>query len=121
MFTRILLFLFSLRLAASASVTNDLPRFEEVYKLLRENMGVSASELDQAAVKGLIHQLQPQALLVGDAAAAASANAAGLAKTRVYDGAFVYFQISGVGNELSDKLMAAYRDIAATNKTKLKG
>lgn len=121
MLTRISLFLVSLALAASASVTNDLPRFEEVYKLLRENTGVSASDLDQAAVKGLIHQLQPQALLVGDAAADASANAAGLAKTRLYDGAFVYFQISGVGNELADKIMSAYRDIAATNKTKIKG
>lgn len=121
MLTRISFFLVLLALAASASVTNDLPRFEEVYKLLRENMGVSASDLNQAAVKGLIHQLQPQALLIGDAAAAASANAAGLAKTKVYDGAFVYFQVSGVGNELADKLMAAYRDIATTNKTKIKG
>lgn len=121
MLTRISLFLLSFTLAASASVTNDLPRFEEVYKLLRENMRVSASELDQAAVKGLIHQLQPQALLIGDAAATASASAAGLAKTRVYDGAFVYLQISAVGNELADKVMAAYRDVAATNKAKIKG
>src|SRR6476619_5502989 len=102
MLTRISLLLVSLALAASASVSNDLPRFEEVYKLLRENMAVSVSELDQAAVKGLIHQLQPQALLVGDAAATASANAAGLAKTKIYDGAFVYFQVNAVGNELAD-------------------
>ena len=119
--SRILALVFATTLSAFASVTNDLPRFEEVYKLLRENMGVSASELDQAAVKGLIHQLQPQALLVSDAAAVASANAAGLGKTRVYDGAFVYFQISAVGNELADKVMTAYRDLAATNKTRIKG
>src|SRR4051812_36139418 len=106
MLTRISLLLLSLALAASASVTNDLPHFEEVYKLLRENMVLSASELDQAAVKGLIHQLQPQALLIGDAAATASANAAGLAKTKVYDGAFLYLQVSAIGNELADKLMS---------------
>jgi C-terminal processing protease CtpA/Prc len=121
-FVRILFVLLSVALGASASLTNDLPRFEEVYKLLRENMGgVSASELDQAAMKGLIHQLQPQALLVGDVAANAAANASGLAKTRLYDGAFIYLQINAVGDELADKVMAAYRDIAATNKTKIKG
>ncbi|MDB6059762.1 MAG: carboxyl-terminal protease [Verrucomicrobiales bacterium] len=111
----------ALATSASASVTNDLPRFQEVYKLLRENVGgVSASELDQAAVKGLINQLKPQALL-GEVGATGVAGTSGLAKTHIYDNAFLYFQISSVTDELADKIMAAYRDIAATNKTKIKG
>lgn len=106
---------------AQASVTNDLPRFEEVYELLRENVGgVSVSELDQAAVKGLINELKPQALL-GEVGAKGLSATSGLAKTHVYDNAFVYFQISSVTDELADKMMAAYREIAATNKTKIKG
>lgn len=106
---------------ASASATNDLPRFEEVLKLLRENVGgVSTAELDQAAVTGLINQLKPQALL-GDATTIMPSNGAGLAKTHVYDNAFVYFRVSTVTGELADKLLAVYRDVAATNKTKIKG
>ncbi|MGZ4963933.1 MAG: S41 family peptidase [Limisphaerales bacterium] len=122
---RILCLCFGLLLAGSnfaqASATNDLPRFEEVYKLLRDNVGgVSTSELDQAAVKGLINQLKPQALL-GDVSPAGASNAAGLAKTRVYENAFLYMQVSRITDELADKLLVAYRDVAATNKTKIKG
>jgi hypothetical protein len=113
--------LFATTALLHASVTNDLPRLEEVYKLLRENVdGVSASDLDQAAVKGLINQLKPQALL-GEVSPAGAPGASGLVSSRVYDNAFVYFQISSVTDELADKLLAAYRDLSATNKTKFKG
>src|SRR4051812_9509290 len=38
-----------------------LPAFDEIYKLLRTNLGgVSEGDLDRAAVKGLLHQLQSQ-------------------------------------------------------------
>lgn len=108
-------------LTASASATNDLPRFEEVLKLLRENVGgVSSAELDQAAVKGLINELKPQALL-GDATTIMPSNSAGLTRTRVYDNAFVYFQVHYITDELADKLLTTYRDIVTTNKTKIKG
>jgi hypothetical protein len=104
-----------------ASATNDLPRFQEIYKLLRENMdGVSGSALDQAAVKGLLHELKPQALLA-DATAGTSSNSTGLVRSSVLDGSFVYFQVSSVTEQLADKLAATYRDVAATNKSKIKG
>jgi len=106
---------------AGASVTNDLPRLEEVLKLLRENVGgVSSAELDQAAVKGLINQLKPQALL-GEISPVGASIGGGLAQTHLYDNAFIYFQVGNITDELADKLMEAYRSVAVTNKTKIKG
>ncbi len=118
---RILLAALSLTFAVSASVTNDLPRFEEIYKLLRENMPVSASDLDKAAVKGIVRQLQPQALLDSGAASTTSSNATGVVKTRIFENAFVYFDIASVNDRVADKIADTYREIAATNKTKIKG
>jgi hypothetical protein len=121
-FVRTCLVLLSVSLTASASITNDLPRFEELYKLLRQNLGgVNASELDQAAVKGLIRELQPQALLGVEGANSVASSPIGLARTRLYDNSYIYFGVNSISEDLGEKMMAAYHDIAATNKAKLKG
>jgi hypothetical protein len=121
-FVRTCLIFLSASIAASASVTNDLPRFEELYKLLRENLGsVNASDLDQAAVKGLIHELQPHALLGAAGTTSAVSTPSGLGKVRLYDNSFVYFDVNSITDDLGEKIMASYRDVAATNKAKIKG
>ena len=98
------------------AATNDLPKFDEVYKLLRENLsGVNESDLDQAAVKGIIGQLEPRVSL---ARPDAEGDGQALNKTEIYDDAFVYFRVGRVGSELADKIAVAYGEEAATNKIK---
>lgn len=55
--------------AAGAGPTNALPKFDEVWQLLRANLnGASEADLNRAAVEGLLAQLKPGAMLVSDAA-----------------------------------------------------
>src|SRR5580700_11060526 len=88
------------------SLVLSQPSFQEVYQLLSTNLeGVSAEELNTAAVQGLIHQLEPRVSLV--AAEAGSSNAAPLAEARVFDGSYAYFRVGGVNSNLSAAFRAA--------------
>lgn len=101
------------------AATNDLPKFDEVYKLLRENLpGVTEDELNQAAVKGLIDQLQPKVSL---ATSDSDTNEPILARTEVYDGSFAYLRVGRVGEGLADKARTAYDQMSSTNQSKIKG
>ena len=109
--------------AGRADSTNDLPKFDEVYQLLRVNLnGASDADLNRAAVEGLLDQLKSSAMLAGGAATGAEAPAASpLGKSIVYDDSFAYFRVLKVETNLAAKLMASYRELAATNKSKIKG
>jgi hypothetical protein len=51
-----------------AAAAPPTPKFEEVFKVLSTNLGgVSAADLDRAAVQGLIAQLGPRVALVDGA------------------------------------------------------
>ena len=99
------------------------PKFQQVYELLRTNLdGVSQTDLDRDAVKGLLAELPGQAMLVtGPATNAEQTPAAVLSKTSLFDGAYAYFRIGKVEGNLGEKLRAAYEDILQTNKSKIKG
>ncbi len=109
--------------AAGAGPTNALPKFDEVWQLLRANLnGASEADLNRAAVEGLLAQLKPGAMLVSDAAPGAPAPASpALGKTIIYDDSYAYFRVLNVETNLAGELMASYREMAATNKFKIKG
>src|ERR1051325_2212975 len=56
-------------MAAFPAVTsNETPKFDELYRLLRSNLkSISAEELDRAASRGLLEQLHSQVVLVANA------------------------------------------------------
>ncbi len=113
-------------MAAGAAVggsTNELPKFDEIYQLLRAHLnGASEADLNRAAVKGLLAQLKSGAMLVGAAAAGEEAPAPStLGKSVIYDDSYAYFRVLKVETNLASQLMASYRDMAATNKSKIKG
>jgi hypothetical protein len=102
------------------NVDPPAPSFHEVYQVLSTNLeGVSADELDRAAVQGLIHQLQPRVSL--DGAEAAASNTAPLAEARVFDSSFAYVRVGCVTSNLPEAFRAAYRQMGETNKSKIRG
>ena len=107
--------------AGWASSTNELPKFDEVYQLLRANLnGSSEADLNRAAVEGLLARLKTGAMLVGGPGEATPAPTT-LGKTIVYDDSFAYFRVLKVEANLARELMSSYRELAATNKSKIKG
>lgn len=91
--------------------------FEELYELLRKNLaGVSETELEQAAVQGLIEQLYPQVSLATNRVA--NPNAGKLAATSVLEGAYGYFRFSDLSDGIDKEFNAALKRLASTNKLK---
>ena len=106
-----------LAVAVSAAPT---PKFDEVFKVLSTNLGgVSAADLDRAAVEGLIAQLGPRVALVDGSAPHSSGSAvAPVASSRVFDGPFAYMRLSSMTSNLPAAFRSAYHQIAETNKIK---
>jgi hypothetical protein len=109
--------------AAFAGAANDPPKFDEVYELLRSNLNnTSETELNSAAVRGLLSQLGPNAALLAPRAANADSSAPRpLGEALLYDNSYVYFRVLNVESNLADELTTAWRDLAATNASKIKG
>jgi len=110
--------------AIYASEPDDgLAQFEQVYTLLRTNLqGAKAAQLDRAAIKGLLNQFPSKVMLVREGGSEAQTAAdAPLGKTAVFDNSYAYFRVLKVETNLAGELMASYRDMAATNKSKIKG
>ena len=120
-------FVISLFLATalgSAAQAGAPPKFDEVYQLIRSNLdGVSQADLDHAALKGLLGQLQGQVMLVEGASngAPSAPTADSLGKAVIYDGSCAYFRIISVEGHPADKLRAAYLELSGTNKLKISG
>jgi len=106
---------------AQTNVDSTLaPGFQEVYQILSTNLqGVSADQLNSAAVQGLIHQLEPRVSLAGDEMV--SSSSAPLADARVFDNSFAYFRVAAVTSNLPEAFLAAYHQTSETNKSKLRG
>src|SRR4051812_41813352 len=81
--------------AIHQSVLAASPGFQEIYDLLRTNLaGASETQLDQAAVAGLIEQLQPKVALVdGKDHAGAKTNAPIVPKASVFDNFYAYLRV----------------------------
>jgi len=109
--------------AGWAGPANPLPKFDEVYQLLRAHLnGASEADLNRAAVEGLLDQLKSGAMLAGGAPGGEEASAGStLGKSIIYDDSFAYFRVVKVETNLAGELMASYREMAATNKSRIKG
>jgi hypothetical protein len=109
--------------AGWAAPANDPPQFDEVYQLLRAHLdGTSEADLNRAAVDGLLAQLKSSAMLIGPAPAGEAAPAdSALGNSIIYDDSYAYFRVLKVETNLARELTSSYREMAATNKSKIKG
>jgi hypothetical protein len=98
--------------------TPKTPDFKEVYELLRTNVGgFDEKALNQAAVQGLLSQLDGRAVLVGaDTNSPASTNGA-LVTTTVHDRNYGYMRVNKLGPEAERQFRTGYAQLA-TNKLK---
>jgi hypothetical protein len=109
---------------APVAPATPAPKFDEVFKVLSTNLGgISPADLDKAAMEGLIAQLGPRVSLLS-ASGAASPDLPALAPVavaRVFDGGFAYVRVAAVNSNLPDAFRTAYRQLAETNRDRIKG
>ena len=100
--------------------TNDLPHFQEVFRLLRAHLpNVSEEDLNRAAVQGLLTQFYPRVILVtNDSMATAPAGAPRVSQAAVYDKSYGYLRVARVAPGLAEQLKSDYEKLNATNKLK---
>jgi hypothetical protein len=100
-----------------AESTNSLPNFQEVYDLIRQHAsGLSAEELNRAAVQGLINALGPRVALGTNNAPAEIGERKALGETILFDGNIAYFRVTRVADGLAKAISSSYEQIKATNK-----
>jgi hypothetical protein len=115
------LFLTALLVMASqlplGAATNDpSPDFQEVYDLIRQHAaGVSADELNRAAVRGLLAVLGPKVSL-GTNNATSNLSTNPVAETALFDGDIAYLRVTRVEYGLAKAVSAAIEQLKATNK-----
>jgi Peptidase family S41 len=100
--------------------TNDLPHFQEIFRLLRAHLpNASEEDLNRAAVQGLLTQFYPRVILVtNDSPASAPADAPLVSQATVYDKSYGYVRVARVAAGLAEHLKSAYAKLNATNKLK---
>lgn len=102
-------------LGATADAPAVLP---EVFRLLQSNLaGVSAAELDAAAVRGLVQQFAPRVALVTNppAGGAAADVTAVITRTNCFENAFGYLRIARIEPGLARALGEALTELS-TNR-----
>ncbi|MFN7141295.1 MAG: S41 family peptidase, partial [Limisphaerales bacterium] len=101
----------------SAIAQSKTPSFENVYKLLQENAtGLSAEQLNAAAVRGLLAELGGRASLTTNALGETVEEANLVSQASVFDKSYAYLRVGRVESGLSDKLAEEYRRLSGTNK-----
>ena len=106
--------------SARTADTNARPQFKEIYDLLRAQLkGVQDEDLESAAVKGLLAQLQSQVTLVTNVPGTnAPAEGPALSSVALFDDAYAYLRVARVGSGLANQLASAYQQMTATNRLK---
>ncbi len=95
----------------------SVPPFENVYKLLQENVsGITSEDLNAAAVRGLLAELEGRASLVTNSSPEIQTNL--LSATTVFDNSYGYFRVSSVSKGLADKISDGFKLLSSTNKLK---
>jgi C-terminal processing protease CtpA/Prc len=103
-----------------AATTNDLPKLDDLLKLLREHGDLSQAELDRAATQGLLTSLHGQVVLVTNSAQTnLTSNQPALSRSTNYDNGFAYFRVGQVKGDLSEQITKTFRQM--TNAGKIKG
>jgi hypothetical protein len=105
---------------AEAAATRAAPEFQEVQSLIRKHLvGINDTELNRAAVEGLISELGPKVSLVTNSASGSSAADVPLvAKSIVFDDTIAYVRINRVADGLANAVREACGQLSSTNKLK---
>ena len=103
---------------AQAQTTGPAPDFNQIYELLRANApGLTAAELNTAAVNGLLEQLHGRAMIVGGSnETTAPKSRAELIKSAVLESNVAYLHVGKVGDDLVNQLKKSYHAMATSNK-----
>ena len=93
------------------------PSLQDLLGVLRAELpGISAEELNRAAVAGLLDQLKGRVELVGGTNGGVSLETYSLAASRVFAGGYAYARLGVVQSGLRDELTGSLDGMAATNK-----
>ena len=108
--------------ATALGAPDSLPPFDQLYKALRSNLsGLAPEELDRAATRGLLNELQSRVTLITNSAGASSNRVQEIplvTKVSVFDTAFGYVRIGRVDRELARDLRQEFNELTKTNKLK---
>lgn len=97
------------------------PNFAEVYEAIRAHLaGANDSELNRAAVQGLISALAPKVSLVTNQSqpAESGVETSPLSKSSVFDEAIAYMRVERIGGGLAEALRDACARLGRTNQLK---
>ncbi|PWU08877.1 MAG: hypothetical protein C5B50_28800 [Verrucomicrobia bacterium] len=104
-----------------AEASASAPDFKEVYDLIREHLGgATDTELNRAAVAGLVSELSPRVALVGSSqetnSAAGSSTGSATNKSSVFSGDIVYVRVGRVDGGLARDVRVACEKSGTTNQ-----
>ncbi len=109
---------FAFAVPGRAPAAEQVP-FQELFDIIKANLaGVSETDLNRAAVTGIVKQLGSRVLLVGEEAQAAGTNATPMLTSAVFDRFYGYVRISRVAPGLDREFTNAMQRLIATNKIK---
>jgi hypothetical protein len=90
-------------------------RFQEVHSLVQSNLaGLTAGELDQAALQGLLAQLDGRVNLVTNFLTDPKEPA--ISKNTVFDGAFAYVRVSRLDGAVAEAFSSTFTELQGRNK-----
>ncbi len=100
--------------------TNAMPDFKEVYDLVRSHLaGESETDLNRAAVQGLLNQLHSKVWMdPGKTETNAASGGPLLAKSSLYDGPIAFLRVGRVGDGLANQVTSALKELTTTNRLK---
>lgn len=100
------------------AATPSVPDFKEVYDSITAHVaGLDATELNRAAVTGLLKELGPKAALVtANSESPATAVTLPVSTASLFEGDLAYLRVGRVGEGLAAALRSAYQPLAASNK-----
>jgi len=115
----VLLSFFQVLAPVSGATAGEEPDFKEVYDLLRANVaGADETELNRAAVQGLLNQLQGRAALSSKSRESLQSNSETGIRTAVFDGSYGYVRITEVGPAAEKQVAKAYQQLVSSNHLK---
>ena len=102
------------------ATTNPPPDFKEVYDLIRSHLaGESETDLDQAAVQGLLEKLRSRVSLVSNTSPTNTAPEKSLlTKSVIYDGPIAYLRVGQVGQGLAGQITSSLKELSTSNQLK---
>lgn len=115
-FAAIISFLAVGPMVSRAETVEKTPDFQEIYQLIKTHSNtISESDLNRAAVKGLLASLSPKVLLVTNEQPR-SVSAPLPSKTNLFEDNIAYFRVTEVGDGLAEKFNQAFHQLSSTNK-----